>query len=128
MSRSREAAVVARLRAAGCVFAEDEARLLLTEAALPSELEAMVGRRVAGVPLEHVLGWAEFGGLRITVAPGVFVPRRRTELLVEEAVALTRPGAVVVDLCCGSGALGVPRALSENRAELHAADVDPAAD
>src|SRR6476661_8913753 len=98
MSRSREAAVVARLRAAGCVFAEDEARLLLTEAGSPADLERMVGRRVAGVPLEHVLGWAEFGGLRIAVGPGVFVPRRRTELLVEEAVPLARPGAVVVDL------------------------------
>jgi release factor glutamine methyltransferase len=127
MSRSREAAVVVRLRAAGCVFAEDEARLLLTEARSPAELEAMVGRRVAGVPLEHVLGWAEFGGLRITVAPGVFVPRRRTELLVEEAVALARPGAVVVDLCCGSGALGVAVATAVGDAELHAADVDPAA-
>src|SRR6476661_8936217 len=127
MSRSREAAVVARLRAAGCVFAEDEARLLLTEAGSPADLERMVGRRVAGVPLEHVLGWAEFRGVRIAVGAGVFVPRRRTELLVEEAVALARPGAVVVDLCCGSGALGVAVALSVERAELHAADVDPAA-
>jgi release factor glutamine methyltransferase len=57
----------------------------------------------------------------------VFVPRRRTELLVEEAVALARPGAVVVDLCCGSGALGVAVAMAVERAELHAADVDPAA-
>ena len=47
----------------------------------------MVGQRVAGLPLEQVLGWAEFCGLRITVAPGVFVPRRRTEFLVRQAVA-----------------------------------------
>jgi release factor glutamine methyltransferase len=68
--------IVSRLRAAGCVFAEDEARLLMSTARTPAELDAMVGQRVAGMPLEHVLGWAEFCGLRITVAPGVFVPRR----------------------------------------------------
>jgi release factor glutamine methyltransferase len=127
MSRSREDAVVARLRAAGCVFAEDEARLLLSEAGLPAELDVLVARRVAGEPLEHVLGWAEFRGLRIAVGPGVFVPRRRTELLVEEAVALAPPGAVVVDLCCGSGALGVAVASAVEGIELHATDVDPAA-
>ena len=70
--------IVTRLRAAGCVFAEDEAALLISEARAPDELEAMVGRRAAGLPLEQVLGWAEFCGLRISVDPGVFVPRRRT--------------------------------------------------
>src|SRR3954470_13097722 len=127
MSRSPEDAVVARLRAAGCVFAEDEARLLLTSAGSPAELEVLVARRGLGEPLEHLLGWAEFGGLRIAVGPGVFVPRRRTEVLVEEAVALARPGAVVLDLCCGSGALGVAVATAVADVELHAADVDPAA-
>ena len=66
--------IVARLRAAGCVFAEDEARLLAAAAATPDHLEAMVDRRVAGLPLEQILGWAEFCGLRIAVDPGVFVP------------------------------------------------------
>lgn len=87
----------------------------------------MVGRRVAGFPLEHVIGWAEFCGLRIAVDPGVFVPRHRTELLVKEANALVRPGAVVVDLCCGTGALGVALAAAAERIDLHAADIDPAA-
>ena len=127
MTRSREDAVVLRLRAAGCVFAEDEARLLVADASSPAELEALVERRVAGEPLEHVLGWAEFCGLRISVGPGVFVPRRRTEVLVESAVSRARPGAVVVDLCCGSGALGLAVATSVADVELHAADVDPAA-
>ena len=63
-------AVVARLRRAGCVFAEEEAGLLLAEARGPAELEQMVRRRIAGEPLEHVLGWAEFSGLRIAVDPG----------------------------------------------------------
>src|SRR6266571_3052688 len=101
-----ESAVVARLRAAGCVFAEDEARLLIAAARTPADLAGLVDRRAAGQPLEHVLGWAEFCGLRIVLDPGVFVPRRRTEFLVGQATRLARPGAVVVDLCCGSGALG----------------------
>jgi release factor glutamine methyltransferase len=119
--------VVARLRAAGCVFAEDEARLLLDAARSPTELAGMVDRRVAGKPLEHVLGWAEFAGRRYVVGPGVFVPRRRTELLVREAVARARPGTVVVDLCCGSGAVGAAVAAAVPGVELHAADIDPAA-
>ena len=118
---------MARLRAAGCVFAEDEARLLVEAAATPADLAAMVDRRVAGLPIEHILGWAEFCGLRMVVEPGVFVPRRRTEFLVHEAVALGRPGAVVVDLCCGCGAVGAAVAAAVGRVELHAADIDPVA-
>lgn len=121
-------AVVARLRAAGCVFAEDEAELLVAQASDPVQLEDMVARRVAGEPLELVLGWALFSGLRIAVAPGVFVPRRRTEHLVQVALRLLTPGETVVDLCCGAGAVGA--ALADGvggRLELHACDVDPAA-
>lgn len=119
--------VVTRLRAAGCVFAEDEARLLTGSAGSAAELTDMVERRVAGLPLEHVLGWVEFAGLRIAVAPGVFVPRQRTRFLVREAVASAPERPVVVDLCCGCGALGVAFAVAVRPAELHAADVDPAA-
>ncbi|THA60252.1 putative protein N(5)-glutamine methyltransferase [Streptomyces sp. A0958] len=119
--------LVAALRAAGCVFAEDEAGLIAATAAGPAELTAMVERRAAGHPLEHVLGWAEFNGLRIAVDPGVFVPRRRTEFLIRQAVALAPEPAVVVDLCCGSGALGAALAAALDRVELHAADVEPAA-
>jgi len=118
---------VSRLRAAGCVFAEDEARLLMSAAGTPAELDAMVSRRAAGEPLEQVIGWAEFCGLRITVAPGVFVPRRRTEFLVRQAIAIARPGAVIVDLCCGAGAIGAALAAAVAGADVHAADVDPAA-
>jgi release factor glutamine methyltransferase len=137
------AAIVTRLRAAGCVFAEDEARLLSSAARTPAELAAMVDRRVAGLPLEHVIGWAEFCGLRIAVDPGVFIPRRRTEFLVRQAIALARqpdqpvarqsgqpaarPRPVVVDLCCGSGGIGAAVVAGLGQAELHAADIDPAA-
>ncbi|WP_405577408.1 putative protein N(5)-glutamine methyltransferase [Streptomyces sp. NBC_01092] len=123
-------AVVGALRAAGCVFAEDEARLILAAARTPDELAAMVDRRVTGLPLELVLGWAEFRGLRIAVEPGVFVPRRRTEFLVEQALATAPDASVVVDLCCGSGAVGAALADAlgtRGRIELHAADIDPAA-
>jgi release factor glutamine methyltransferase len=119
--------VVAALRAAGCVFAEDEAQLLLSAARTPEELTALVDRRVAGTPLEHVLGRAEFRGLSIAVEPGVFVPRRRTEFLVEQALAQVPHAAVVVDLCCGSGAVGAALAAELDGVELHAADIDPAA-
>jgi release factor glutamine methyltransferase len=124
---SETARVVATLRAAGCVFAEDEARLLLSAARTPEHLAALVDRRAAGVPVEHVLGWAEFCGLRVAVEPGVFVPRRRTELLVRLAAGLAGPGAVVVDLCCGSGAVGAAVATTVGGVDLHAVDIDPAA-
>ncbi|MGW3341068.1 putative protein N(5)-glutamine methyltransferase [Streptomyces sp. NPDC001009] len=120
-------ALVAALRAAGCVFAEDEARLILATARTPYEATEMAERRARGLPLEHVLGWAEFHGLRITVAPGVFVPRRRTEFLVDQALARAPHARVVVDLCCGSGALGAALAVALDGAEVHAADIDPAA-
>ena len=128
--------LVSRLRAAGCVFAEDEALLLLSEASSPAVLADWMDRRVSGMPLEYILGWAEFCGLRIAVEPGVFVPRRRTELLVSEAVTLLRKGltspagpppGVVLDLCCGSGAVGVAIASRVPGVELHAADIDPGA-
>lgn len=144
-----EGAVIARLRAAGCVFAEEEAALLLATAGTPAELDALVERRAAGEPLEQVIGWAEFCGLRVFVDPGVFVPRRRSEFLVSVAVGLERvrergeiAAPAVVDLCCGTGALGLavaaelagPGGLANpglagagGRVELHASDLDPAA-
>ncbi|MBF6170400.1 putative protein N(5)-glutamine methyltransferase [Nocardia blacklockiae] len=126
-------AVVAALRAAGCVFAEDEAALLLEAASSPAELDALVAQRISGIPLEHVLGWAEFRGLRVAVTPGVFVPRQRTGFLVELAVEFGRGdhSRVVLDMCCGCGALGLAVAteLARNgiRVELAASDIEPAA-
>ncbi|MET7295865.1 putative protein N(5)-glutamine methyltransferase [Streptomyces griseoloalbus] len=124
---SSPSAVVAALRAAGCVFAEDEAELILDAARTPQDAASMVERRAAGLPLELVVGWAEFRGRRITVEAGVFVPRRRTEFLVEQALAQAPGAAVVVDLCCGSGAVGAALAAGLGEVALHAADIDPAA-
>ena len=123
----RPAAIAARLRAAGCVFAEEEARLLIAAAPGPADLEVMVERRVGGLPLEYVIGWAEFCGLRISIDPGVFVPRHRSEFLVSQATARAAAGVVVLDLCCGSGALGAALAAALGPIELHAGDIDPAA-
>ena len=123
--------LVAILRTAGCVFAEDEARLLRAHARTPAELALLTRRRLVGEPLEHVLGWAEFAGLRVAVEPGVFVPRHRSEFLVDEAAAAVPGARVVVDLCCGSGAIGAAllQRLStrDGAVELHAADVDAVA-
>lgn len=136
------AAVAARLRTAGCVFAEEEAGLLLAAATGPA-LESLVARRLAGVPLEHLLGWVCFAGARYVVTPGVFVPRRRSELLVELAVSVVQREIVlrrdvarpfptglpvtVVDLCCGSGAIGAAIAAQIPEVEVWAADLDPVA-
>ncbi|MCW2491668.1 MAG: HemK family modification methylase, partial [Frankiales bacterium] len=69
--------------------------MLVAAARTPAHLTTMVGRRSAGSPLEQVLGWAEFCGLRIAVDPGVFVPRRRTEFLVDQAAAAARHAAAM---------------------------------
>jgi len=119
--------LVGRLRAAGCVFAEEEAQLLAAGAGETRELESLLVRRLAGIPLEQVLGWAEFCGLRIMVEPGVFVPRRRTEFLATRAAAITRPGDRVVDLCCGTGAVAARILQLVEGIEVYATDIDPAA-
>ncbi len=124
-ARHRE--VTVRLRAAGCVFAEEEAALLIEASPTTVGLERLVERRCAGEPLEVLLGWAAFRGLRVGVSPGVFVPRRRTEAIVDLASDLAPEGAVLVDLCTGTGAVAL--ALSQERPdlELYAADLHPAA-
>ncbi|GAA4579636.1 putative protein N(5)-glutamine methyltransferase [Micromonospora coerulea] len=120
-------ALVRRLRAAGCVYAEDEAELLIEAADSAAALADLIDRRVAGLPLEHLLGWAEFCGLRVAVDPGVFVPRGRTALLVAAAAAVAGPAPAVLDLCCGSGAAALVLHGRLAPRWLAAADVDPAA-
>lgn len=87
----------------------------------------MITARVAGEPLEYILGWAEFCGHRVAVTPGVFVPRQRTAFLVQQAIALAKPGALVLDLCCGAGAIGLAVRTAVPTISLYAADVEPAA-
>lgn len=118
------ARLTARLRAAGCVFAEEEAELLI-EAAEGEPLEELVGRREAGEPLEAILGWAEFDGQRVRVLPGVFVPRQRSLLLVELAAA--RAPRRLLDLGCGSGALAAAVRRRVPGLKVWATDVEPTA-
>ncbi|MDZ5620833.1 peptide chain release factor N(5)-glutamine methyltransferase [Nocardioides bizhenqiangii] len=131
-----------RLRAAGVASPEHDAAELLahvlgtTRAQLPAlggvlpeaaaELERLVERRAARVPLQHLTGLAHFRHVTLAVGPGVFVPRPETELLagwaIESALALEAP--VVVDLCTGSGAIA--RAIKDEapHAEVHAVELD----
>jgi release factor glutamine methyltransferase len=114
----RKNEVVERLRAAGCVFAEEEARLL-------DGREELIERRIAGERLEHVLGWVDFAGLRLRVDPGVFIPRPQTAELALAAAALAP--SIALDLFSGCGAIA---AVVEHHnpsarvvaAELHVTD------
>jgi release factor glutamine methyltransferase len=126
-------ALVPRLRAAGCVFAEEEAAVLVGTGCTGSALETMVARRVAGEPLEHLVGWVDFAGLRLRVGPGVFVPRQRSVLLVEEALRVLPAaasvrrsgGPAVVELCCGAGAVSAALLAARPGLRVWASDIDP---
>jgi len=119
--------LVTRLRAAGCVFAEEEAEILTSAATSSAELEELVSRRVDGEPLEYVVGYAEFLGIRVSLDPGVFIPRRLSEFLARSAIRRSAAGDIVLDMCCGSGAVGAAIAAAVGGIELYATDVDPVA-
>jgi len=74
-----------------------------------------------------ILGWVSFAGIRVFIDPGVFVPRQRTAYLANQAIKRTRPGDIVVDLCCGSGAIAAAVEAAVPSAEVHASDVEHAA-
>ena len=132
------------LAAAGCVSAEAEADWLLEEATDPEgsgeprggapvsqeALRAMVTRRVAGEPLQYVIGWASFGRLRLAVGPGVFVPRPETEGLADRAASRLRTlpsPRTAVDLCTGSGAIACYLASEAPGTRVLATELDPGA-
>ncbi|MBC3761384.1 N5-glutamine methyltransferase family protein [Quadrisphaera oryzae] len=102
-------------------------------AAQASALAALVARREAREPLQHLLGSAPFRGLELLVGPGVFVPRPETEttagLAVEAARQVVRSGRapLVVDLCTGSGAVALAVASEVPSAVVVAVELDPAA-
>jgi release factor glutamine methyltransferase len=123
-----EKSIINRLRSEGCVFAKEETQLLTSEARNLEELKNMVEKRVSGLPLEYILGYTNFCGLRIEVDRGVFIPRPRTEFLVQQAKGLTDPfDNIVLDLCCGSGAIGTAIATDDKKILLHSVDIDPVA-
>jgi release factor glutamine methyltransferase len=92
-------------------------------------LRALVARRAAREPLQHLLGTAVLGPVEVDVGPGVFTPRPETELLLEWGLEALRGVAspLVVDLCTGSAALALAFADGRGDAEVHAVEVDPAA-
>lgn len=137
------AAASARLAEAGVPSARFDAEVLLAEAlgidrgripiaddATPEQIaayEALLARRAAREPLQHILGRAYFGPLTLAVGPGVFVPRPETELLAVWAARQVGRGAAVVDLCAGSGALGLYLAATVPDSRVVLVERDPAA-
>lgn len=139
------ATVAAHLRQAGCVFAEDEARILLDAAQESSSdragraiiLSELSARRVAGEPLEQIVGWVEFSGQRLAVAPGVFVPRQRTTLLAEHSILAVQAADSHVsaggrpvrflEAFCGVGAVATTVARAVPGTQIHLGEHDEAA-
>lgn len=120
--------VAARLAAAGCVAAGEEAALLTTAAGGdPDRLEGLVRRRTAGEPLAWLVGWVEFCDVRVRVDPGVYVPRWQTEAMARRAAHLLPPAGVAVDLCTGAGAVACVLQARRPGATVVGTDVDPAA-
>lgn len=110
---------------------------VVTRAALgdraPAGLAALVDRRAARVPLQHLTGTAPFRSLELAVGPGVFVPRPETEQVAEVAIVAARDAAgrtgaaVVVDLCTGSGAIALAVWTEVPDAVVHAVELDATA-
>ena len=85
--------------------------------------DALCDRRAAREPLQYILGETEFMGLTFHVEPGVLIPRADTEILVEKALAWMKPGARVLDIGTGSGAIAVSLAKLGRQAQVTAVDV-----
>ena len=90
-------------------------------------LAEAVARRAARIPVQHLLGTAAFRHLELAVGDGVFVPRPETELLAGWGVEHTVPGAVVVDLCSGTGAIALSVADEAEPGRVVAVERSPAA-
>jgi len=134
----------ARLAASGCPDPEIDARWMAEEAlemnrsqlvfegdraidpARLERLDGMLERRVAGEPVQYILGSADFMGLRFHVDSSVLIPRQDTEALVEAALIdlRAREGRpAVLDLCAGSGCVGLSLASLAPHARVTLSDV-----
>lgn len=104
-------------------------------AALDSELSdeeqarflALLERRKAREPLQYILGFAPFMGHEFIVEPGVLIPRQDSETLCMKAIELIRDGESALDLCCGSGCLGLSLKLEKPGAVVTLSDVSDTA-
>lgn len=92
-------------------------------------LARALSRRIAGEPLQYITGRADFMGLRFHVDPRVLIPRADTENLVEQALYLlkntNKPHPAVLDLCTGSGAIGISIAKMFPKADVTLTDISP---
>jgi release factor glutamine methyltransferase len=128
MTTQRQVAVI--LADAGIPSAHHDARVLVRHAADNAiAIDELVAARASRVPLQHLTGTAGFRYLDLAVGPGVFVPRPETELLVDAVLAATEGVAtpLVVDLCAGSGAIGLSIAHEHRRAVVHLVERSAAA-
>lgn len=89
-----------------------------------NEYRGLVSRRVGREPLQYLLGTTEFMSLPFVAVPGVFIPRPDTECLVEIAETMLTPNSRVLDVCCGSGVIGVSLLRRAAGTTLTAVDVD----
>lgn len=85
-----------------------------TEQKSAESFEKLCNRRLSGEPLQYILGEWEFYGLPFKVGKGVLIPRQDTETLVDAALKMLsdKENLTVVDLCSGSGCIGI--ALEKN--------------
>lgn len=129
MSRSAElTSLVATLRAAGCVAAEEEAEEFV--AAVRGDrlrLAELVARRVRGEPLAWLTGSVQFCRQTVLVDSGVYVPRWQSEPLARRAAALLPDRGVAVDLCTGAGSVAAVLMTARPDATVLATDLDPRA-
>jgi release factor glutamine methyltransferase len=121
------ARLAARLAAAGCVAADDEATELLAAAPDAGTLERWARRREGGEPLAWIVGSTSFGGRRIRVDRGVYVPRPMSAEVARRAAATLPAGGRAVDLCTGSGAVAALLLASVPGVRVVGIDVDPLA-
>ena len=120
--------VMRRLAEAGCLAPDAEADELTRAAGGdPDVLEDLVARRTVGEPIAWLTGGVTFGGIRLSVAPGVYVPRPQTEPLARRAASLLSPLGVAVDLCTGAGAIAAMLTAVVPGATVLATELDPVA-
>jgi release factor glutamine methyltransferase len=118
----------AALREAGCIAAHEEAVELVAAAGGDRRaLRELVARRSTGEPLAWLTGWTTFCGERVSVCPGVFVPRPQSEALAYEALARLPRRGLAVDLCTGCGAIAVVLGRARPEARVLATEIDPVA-
>jgi release factor glutamine methyltransferase len=90
------------------------------------KFERAVSQRLSRIPLQHITGQAAFRRIELAVGPGVFIPRPETELVAEAGIRFLREnsGGIAVDLCAGSGALGLSLAIEAPGTTVYLVEID----